>query len=611
MNAFYIPKYWFLAGAILLLTLVPVLAQPVITCRPSNQTALAGSTVTYTVCATGTPPLTYQWRSYLNANSYTNIPFGTQATLMLTNVQATSRRFGVEVSNAFGSVTSTLATLTVTQTPPVLVSASSVNGAEIGVCFSREMNATDLSIGGNYQVLGSAGSVPVVSVLPWVGNTSVVLRLSAPVSGSFRVSAQSIRDLAGALVSSASVTGRVWGQTLSVARVGTAGTPPQLLTLDEGRLTMRGEGGLYGGGPSTFDFLSENRTNDFDVQVRVDSISKPTSPLAPDVGSSLVAEAGLMLYDASNPSGPSLAFVAMPTNGSRMFMFRIWDTTTSSPVTYGNYTWAASSEGFPIWLRVRRAGSSFLTYDSTNGTDWTSVGDPVTLPAGPIMQVGLVTVSFISGVYATADYRDYGDTRLTGVVVLTRNPADVTVEENQSASFTAEATVTGASTEDLIYQWQAETAIGSGLFTNIFLASSLKYVTPRLSQADSGLRVRLLARVGGGVPVVSLPARLTVTPDRTPPTVISATTRKGRNSVEVTYSEPVQSEGALDIFSYVGNDFTPSDVRQDETGRKLTLTLDAPLDPTTSHDLTIGQIDIRDLAGNLLAPNPTHVTVTT
>ena len=50
-------------------------AQPVITVQPRNQTNVVGTTATFTVEATGTPPLTYQWRSYPNSTLFTNIPF--------------------------------------------------------------------------------------------------------------------------------------------------------------------------------------------------------------------------------------------------------------------------------------------------------------------------------------------------------------------------------------------------------------------------------------------------------------------------------------------------------------------------------------------------------
>src|SRR5262245_65626445 len=74
--------------------------QPIITQQPQNQTNVVGTTATFTVGATGAEPLSYQWRSYANVTSFTNIPFGTEATLVLTNVQPTARRFAVVVTDA-------------------------------------------------------------------------------------------------------------------------------------------------------------------------------------------------------------------------------------------------------------------------------------------------------------------------------------------------------------------------------------------------------------------------------------------------------------------------------------------------------------------------------
>ena len=89
-------------------------AQPIITNQPQNQTAIAGATATFTVGATGAEPLSYQWRSYATPATFTNIPFGTEARLELTNVQYTIRRFAVVVTDAAGlsSTSSPLVTIT-------------------------------------------------------------------------------------------------------------------------------------------------------------------------------------------------------------------------------------------------------------------------------------------------------------------------------------------------------------------------------------------------------------------------------------------------------------------------------------------------------------------
>jgi hypothetical protein len=82
---------------------------PSITTQPSSQTVTAGSNVTFTVVAAGTPMLTYQWKK-----NGTNISGATSASLILTNVQTTNNgSYTVVVTNAVGSATSSTATLTV------------------------------------------------------------------------------------------------------------------------------------------------------------------------------------------------------------------------------------------------------------------------------------------------------------------------------------------------------------------------------------------------------------------------------------------------------------------------------------------------------------------
>ena len=106
------------------LGLAAVVAQPVITNQPQNQTNFAGATASFTVGATGAPPLSYQWRAY-RSTSFTNIPWGSDALLSLTNVQPNFFRFGVVVTDGLGlSVTSSpLVTLTVV-TPPTITPAN-------------------------------------------------------------------------------------------------------------------------------------------------------------------------------------------------------------------------------------------------------------------------------------------------------------------------------------------------------------------------------------------------------------------------------------------------------------------------------------------------------
>jgi len=126
---------------ILLATLSQAIAQPVITVQPQDQTAIAGTTATFTVEATGTTPLAYQWRLYANAAQFSPLAGETNATLVVTNVQPSNVRYGVVVSDSQGSITSVLVRLTVL-VPPGIVSQPADLSVEVGARATNQVAAT-------------------------------------------------------------------------------------------------------------------------------------------------------------------------------------------------------------------------------------------------------------------------------------------------------------------------------------------------------------------------------------------------------------------------------------------------------------------------------------
>jgi hypothetical protein len=98
---------------------------PSITTQPVSQSVNAGANVSFTVAASGTAPLSYQWRK----NS-TPIAGATNPTLNLTAVTVGDNgTYSAVVTNAAGSATSANATLTVTQTTVIVSITSPTNGA--------------------------------------------------------------------------------------------------------------------------------------------------------------------------------------------------------------------------------------------------------------------------------------------------------------------------------------------------------------------------------------------------------------------------------------------------------------------------------------------------
>ena len=88
---------------------------PAITAQPQSQTNSVGTTATFSVTASGTPPLNYQWRKDgANLVDGGRVSGAGAATLLLTNVQTgDAGDYAVVVNNASGSVTSLVARLSV------------------------------------------------------------------------------------------------------------------------------------------------------------------------------------------------------------------------------------------------------------------------------------------------------------------------------------------------------------------------------------------------------------------------------------------------------------------------------------------------------------------
>ncbi|HVV73250.1 MAG TPA: immunoglobulin domain-containing protein, partial [Verrucomicrobiae bacterium] len=89
---------------------------PAITKQPTGLTIIAGNRLTLTVAATGTEPLTYQW--YYNVTNA--LAAATNATLVIDPVQLVNDgQYQAVVANAFGSVTSQVAVLSVVAPPAI------------------------------------------------------------------------------------------------------------------------------------------------------------------------------------------------------------------------------------------------------------------------------------------------------------------------------------------------------------------------------------------------------------------------------------------------------------------------------------------------------------
>jgi len=94
---------------------------PMITLQPQSQTNIVGANVTFNVVATGSDPLTYQWRF-----NTTNIAGANESAYTVANIQlADGGDYSVVITNLGGTITSFNALLTVTTLPLITVQPQS------------------------------------------------------------------------------------------------------------------------------------------------------------------------------------------------------------------------------------------------------------------------------------------------------------------------------------------------------------------------------------------------------------------------------------------------------------------------------------------------------
>ncbi len=132
---------------------------PYITGQPINQTVAVGQTATFSVAASGTAPLSYQWRkSGGDITGATSSSYTTPPTIAADN----GATFDVVVSNSAGSVTSNMATLAVTSGSGSSAGWTWVQDSPLVFCSTVTGSSCTITSGNLTPTVG--GSVWILSV---------------------------------------------------------------------------------------------------------------------------------------------------------------------------------------------------------------------------------------------------------------------------------------------------------------------------------------------------------------------------------------------------------------------------------------------------------------
>ncbi|HAM71789.1 MAG TPA: hypothetical protein DCM86_09115 [Verrucomicrobiales bacterium] len=385
------------------------------TTGPANLSADAGHSVTLsgTFSGAGTP-LLYQFQKQDGgghwvdvAGSWGNLArFGTAGdTVAFTIGQAKvsdSGTYRFWVGNSAGKVYSASATLTVVAdtTAPKVVSAGSVDGSAVDVAFNEAVDPASAAALANYKLSGGATATEAV-VRP--NGKSVRLGGVSGLAATFTVTVTGVADTAGNAIGAAgsSASGSVLGLTAVDVNVpeafpGTSAAPGgDLIEVEAG-------GGDLWGAADSFHYVYSERAGDFDVKVQILDNTQPSN------------RNGIMARETTDASSRNILQAWSPGPG---YISSVRLTESKDPSWYsGARNWIQDCSPNRVnitppnvWVRLKRHGSTFSGYHSTDGVNWVLDGTSDNDLTDPIL-LGLATdVGGNGSAYAHTTYAHFSD----------------------------------------------------------------------------------------------------------------------------------------------------------------------------------------------------------
>lgn len=564
------------------------------------------------VVADGTRPYTYTW--YMNGEV---IPGAAAAsyTLPVLRPADNNAQFAVVVSNNFSSITSVVATLTVTADTmkPFVASVGSLFKQTVEVQLSEPVATATATATANYLLFTSTGApVAVNSATVDVNDaTHITLQTAAmPETDAMTLVVQNLADLSTAANVMDPSTNAFRANNFDLlTRINNSQAFSARAVGDQ--ILMTAGGSDIWGTADQFAFLSKTVTGNFDY--RIQGLSLPTV--------NQWCKMGLMARP-STAAGARNAFTAFTplTPSQNTYTPQIRDLTggasTSSdaagvPLNLGlqGGVVARPTVVYPSWLRLQRIGDTFYWYYGTTGTNWTlwTYYDSSLSGEGPLpatLEVGLALTSHdttltVDGVMAS--FTAVND----GALHFTLQPTNSTVVEGGTVNFYAAA---GGSTPYL-YQWLTNgTPIADGITTNATLTLA------RVPFTFNGLQIACRVSNPYGQVVTTANALLTVTQDGDRPTVRYYITPKiniNPTEVKLLFSEWMDITSAQNTANYQittspgGATLNISGAVLGVDERTVTLITD-PQTPGTTYKVVVNNVvDLACCPPNAVAPNST------
>jgi uncharacterized repeat protein (TIGR01451 family) len=356
-------------------------------------------------------PRSYQWQKGDGAGGFTNAhgaQYGpTFTTPLLKYPDDNGSQWRVIVYVPGGAATSDVATVTVEDdiTPPVALSAGSMDGLKVGVCFDEMVDATTGEDLYPYGVFVGDTAATVISAKLRPDRKSVVLTLEPPgiPAGPFRVHVDGVEDLAlnvgaGYVLHSTAVG--LTGQDMGVPPVlATRGTN---WTCEPDVFEVIGGGSDIWAAADTGHFANRSVTGDFDAKVRVQDLT-----LTGTTGGAIIAKAGLMVRQTIATNSQTLWLLGNPPPPGRDIIEAGYrGTVGGATVGWGN---GATNIHMPnMWFRIRRDMNTFGGFVSSNGVDWINVASTnVNRPSSILLGAVVTSHNNAAGMVSTGRFSNF------------------------------------------------------------------------------------------------------------------------------------------------------------------------------------------------------------
>jgi hypothetical protein len=438
--------------AILTVTSAPV--APSITTQPANKTVTAAQTATFSITATGTAPLSYQWKKNGAAISgATSASYTTPATVASDN----DAQFTVTVTNSVSNVASNAATLIV-DVPPAITTQPANRAVNAGQAATFSVAATGT---GTLSYQWKRGGTPI----------------SGATSASFTTPATAASDNGAQFT--VTVTDSVSNVTSNAATL-SVNVPPSISAAPSSQTVNAGQKGTFsvtatGTGTLTYQWKKSGAT----INGATSAFYTTPAAVASDSGSQFTVT-------VTNSFGNV-------TSNAAALTVNVAPSISSQPA---NQTVAV---GQTATFSITASGEGNLTYQwKKNGTTISgATSASYTAPATVATDNGAsftVTVTGTSGNVTSSA----ATLTLNGPPSIATQPGGKTVLAGQTA--TLSVTATGAGT--LTYQWNKSGVAISG-------ATSASYTTPATTTADNGVQFTVTVTNSAGN-ITSNTAMLTV-----------------------------------------------------------------------------------------------------